>query len=192
MLRKLTLSASLVLALAAGRQAGAFTLWGPLEAWQTADMDYGLRFYYQNVEVDTRLGYIENGGSKNFGEGSRLMTPILTYAFDPTFLEYFGAQGVASVDAAMHVLNALPNASSANLNNFLTDGAQQINYTAQALELLDLKSTVLWLMVEHMGLLGETHVWDLLLRSHYSTPTCDYEYYVVNRNYDPITYNPTE
>jgi hypothetical protein len=192
MLRKLTISAGLFLALAAARQAGAFTLWGPLEAWQTADMDYGQRFYYANVETDTGLGWMENGGPKNFGEGSRLTTPIITYGFDDTFLQYFGAQGVAAVDAAMHVLNGLPNASSANLNNFLTDGAQQVNYTAQALELVDLKSTVLWLMAEHMGLLGETHVWDLLLRAHYGTPACDYEYYVVNRNYDPITYNPTE
>jgi hypothetical protein len=32
----------------------------------------------------------------------------------------------------MQVLNALPSASSANLDNFLTEGAEQINYTAQA------------------------------------------------------------
>jgi hypothetical protein len=191
MLRKLTKSVCLVLALTAAQHAGAFTLWGPLEAWQTADLDYGVRFYYQNVDVSTRLGFQENGGPKNFGEGSRLTTSTLTYGFDNTFLEYFGVDGEKAVEAAMSILNALPSASSANLSKFLTDGNQQFNYTAQALQLLDLKSTVLWLMAEHMGLLGETHVWDLRAREHFSTPTCDYYYYVVNRSYDPVTYDPT-
>jgi len=76
----------------------------------TADLDYGVRFYYQNIDVGTRLGYLENGGPKNFGEGSRLAAPIVTYGFDDTFLEYFGSQGVAAVDSAMKVLNALPSA----------------------------------------------------------------------------------
>ena len=191
MLRKLTKNVCLILCLTASQHADAFTLWGPLEAWQTADLDYGLRFYYQNVDIGTRLGFQENGGPKNFGEGSRLTTPIVTYGFDDTFLEYFGAQGVAAVESAMQVLNALPTASSANLANFLTDGAQQINYTAQAVELMDLKSTVMWLMAQHMGLLGETHVYDLLLRYHSGAAACDYEYYTINRNYDPVTYEPT-
>src|SRR5580658_5627372 len=127
MLRKLTKSVFLVVSLAAAQHVGAFTLWGPLELWQTADLDYGLRFYYQNIDIGTRLGYQENGGPKNFGEGSRLTVPVVTYGFDDTFLEYFGAQGVAAVDSAMLLLNALPTADSANLNNFLTDGAEQIN-----------------------------------------------------------------
>jgi hypothetical protein len=191
MFRKLTKWVCLLLGLAAAQHAGAFTLWGPLEAWQTADLDYGLRFYYQNITVDSGLGYDENGGPKDFGEGSRLTTPILTYAFDATFLEYFGSQGVAAVDSAMKLLNGLPSASSANLANFLTDGNQQVNYTAQALDMLDLKSTVMWLMVEHMGLLGETHVYDLQYRSHYDNAVCDYNYFTVNRSYDPVTYDPT-
>jgi len=194
MLRKLTKSVCLMLGVIAAQHASAFTLWGPIEAWQTTDLDYSnpagsTRYYYFFVEpgFDGR----ENGGPKNFGEGSRLTTPIVTYGFDSTFLSYFGAQGVAAVDSAMQLLNALPTSSAANLNNFLTDGAEQVNYTAQALELLDLKSTVLWMMAEHMGLLGETHVWDLAARAHYDTAACDYEYFVINRNYAPITYDPT-
>jgi hypothetical protein len=191
MLRKITIGMCLLLGLTAAQHAGAFTLWGPLEAWQTGDLDYGDRYFYTVVELLSGLGSTENGGPKNFGEGSRLTTPIVTYGFDATFLDYFGSQGVAAVDSAMQVLNALPSASTANLANFLTDGNQQINYTAQALEMLDLKSTVMWLMAEHMGLLGETHVYDLLQRSHYDNAVCDYEYTVINRNYDPITYNPS-
>ena len=194
MLLKLIKRTCLLLALMVAPHAGAFTLWGPVETWQTTDLDYSnpagsVRYYYFYVEpgFDGR----ENGAPKNFGEGSRLTTPIVTYGFDATFLDYFGAKGEAAVQSAFTVLNALPSASSAKLANYLTDGAEQVNYTAQAMELLDLKSTVLWLMAEHMGLMGETHVWDLAARAHYDTVTCDYEYFVINRNYDPVTYNPT-
>jgi hypothetical protein len=190
MMRKLTNSVLLALGLVAAQHAGAFTLWGPLETWQTADLDYGdPRYYYFFVEPS--LDGIEVGGPKNFGEGSRLTTPIVTYGFDNTFLEYFGQQGVAAVESAMQALNALPSASSANLANFLTEGAVQINYTAQALELYDLKSIVMTLMVEHMGLLGETHIWDLGARAKQGSAVCDYEYFVMNRSYDPVTYEPS-
>ena len=193
MLRKLTIWVCLLLGLAAAQQAGAFTLWGPLEAWQTADLDYGARYFYTSVQLLSGLGSTENGGPKNFGAGSRLTAPIVTYGFDSTFLDYFGAQGVAAVDSAMKLLNGLPSASSANLANFVTDGNEQINYTAQALDMLDLKSTVMWLMVEHMGLLGETHVFDLVQRALVpGGPACDYEYTVIGRNYDPVDYNPTD
>ena len=92
MLRKLTKSVFLALGLTAAQHAGAFTLWGPLEAWQTTDLDYSspagsTRYYYFFVEPS--LDGIENGAPKNFGEGSRLTTPIVTYGFDDTFLQLF-------------------------------------------------------------------------------------------------------
>lgn len=194
-MRKLTKGLLLALGLAAAQHVSAFTLWGPLETWQTPDLDYSNpintpRYYYFFVEPS--LDGLELGGPKNFGEGSRLTTPILTYGFDDTFLDYFGEQGVAAVDSAFQVLNALPSSSSANLDTFLTEGAVQINYTAQALELYDLKSTVLFLMAEHLGLMGETHIFDLGARQLYAaTPACSYDYFVLTRNYDPVTYSPT-
>jgi hypothetical protein len=196
MFRKLTQSVCVLLGLMAARQAGAFVISGPAEAWQLAVMDYSnplgtARYYYQFVDVNTGLGYIEWATTKNIGEGSRLTTPIITYGFDDTFLQYFGVEGEKAVEAAMAVMNALPSASTANLGSFLTTGAQQINYTAQAASLLDIKSTVMWLMIEHMGLLGETHVFDLSLRYKYGPPICAYDYFVINRNYDPVTYDPT-
>jgi hypothetical protein len=191
MFRKLTKSVCLLLGLATLQHASAFTLWGPLEAWQTADLDYGnLRYFYTQVQLLTGLGTTENGGPKVYGAGSRLTTPIVTYGFDSTFLDYFGQQGVAAVDSAMQALNALPSASSANLANFITEGNEPINYTAQALDMLDLKSTVMWLMAEHMGLLGETHVFDLLQRFLVAgTIPCDYNYSVVNYNIDPVSHD---
>jgi len=194
MFGKLIKRACLVLGLTAAQHVGAFTLWGPLESWQTADLDYSnppgsIRYYYWWAA--NSFDIVENGGPKNFGQGSRLTTPIITYGFDNTFETYFGAKGVAAVTAAMNFLNGLPSASSANLNNFPTAGVQQINYTAQALGLLDLKSTVLWMMAEHMGLLGETHIYDMRARVNYGSEACDFEYFVINHNYDPGTYNPS-
>lgn len=172
----------LMVVLAAADRAAAFTIYGPLEAWQTIILDYGTRYYYGND--------IELGGPKNFDEGSRLNVPIITYAYDYTFLKFFGAKGVAAVDSAMNELNNLPAASQVKLSKFPTQGNQVINYTAQALSLTDIKTTVMSLMIEHMGLLGESHVWDLRLRS--PTPvTCEYGYDVILRNYDPATYNPS-
>jgi hypothetical protein len=193
MFRKLTQSVCLLLALAAAPCASAFTVWGPLTTKQTADLDYGLRYYYFYVQLLSGLGTTENGGPQLLGNNSRLTTPIVTYAFDQTFLDYFGAQGVAAVNSAMQVLNSLPPASSANLANFITDQNEQINYTAQALDMLDIKSTVLWLMVEHMGLLGETHVYDLLQRFQLAgPPACLYQYEVTGDNTDPVTLSPSD
>jgi hypothetical protein len=180
-LRLLNKSLGLALACAAIQSASAFSVFGPAETWQVPTLDYVTRYYYGDAS--------ELGGPKNFGEGSRINTPIVTYGYDITFLTYFGAKGVAAVDSAMAVLNALPAASSANLSRFLMQGNQQINYTAQALGLSDLKSTVLSIMLEHMGLNGETHVWDLHARIPVATPTpCIFDYVTINRNYDPATF----
>src|ERR1035438_870446 len=93
----------LIMILAAVR-VSAFTVWGPKEAWQTADMSYGVRYAYQytlfpNLPVSSWATLMtELGGSKNFGEGSRLNVPIITYAYDYTFLSYFGVEGMKAVD----------------------------------------------------------------------------------------------
>jgi hypothetical protein len=173
----------MMLGLAAIQHASAFSIFGPAETWQSTTLDYQTRYYYGNDS--------EIGGPKNFGEGSRLNVPILTYGYDYTFLTYFGAKGVAAVDSAMAEMNSLPTASRAKLSKFLTQDNQAINYTAQALALTDIKSIVMSLMLEHMGLIGETHVWDLHARVAQPSTTCEFMYAVINRNYDPVTYNPS-
>ncbi|MGP8198896.1 MAG: hypothetical protein ACLQU4_05270 [Limisphaerales bacterium] len=192
----------LTLGVVAACSASGFSLWGPAETWQTQDLDYGIRYlpYFPAPNLIengvTGLAIPENvelGGTKNISEGARLNVPIITYGFDYTFLSYFGAQGVAAVDSAFAVLNGLPSASSANLKTFITQGNQQINYSAAAMRMLDIKSTVLWLMMEHMGLIGETHTYDLNERQAVigSTATCDFYYVVLQRNFDPTTYDPS-
>src|SRR5688500_18829102 len=88
---------TLVVFTLAMRPASAFSLGGPLsgdpggEAWQTV-----------------RIGYSDSGtglnGSlmspKNLTHEYRRNVPVLTYAFDPTFINYFGTTGIAAVHAA--------------------------------------------------------------------------------------------
>jgi hypothetical protein len=198
MLRHLKILSGVLLAASAVEQASAFTIWGPTESWQTAALCYGTRYWYspgitvgQEPATPGGMTYTEQGGSKNYKEGARLNVPIITYAYDFNFLNYFGTDGVKAVDAAFAVLNKLPAASSASadLTEFIQQGNQQMNYTARALEMLDLKSTVLQLMIEHMGLLGETHVYDLVGPT---IGTCgSRQYQVAVRNFDPITWNPS-
>ncbi len=199
MLRNLRTLSGLFLGMAVAPQAWAFTIWGPLETFQTAGLSYGTRYYYspnvsglnQDLSVPGNVPYVEQGGPKNYGEGSRLNSAIITYGYDYTFLNFYGTEGVKAVDAAFAILNRLPTVSgaSADLSEFVTEGNQQINYTARALSMLDLKSTVLQIMIEHMGLLGETHVFDLFGRQ--VVTGCIATYQVAVRNYDPITWNPS-
>jgi hypothetical protein len=187
-----------MLGMVAVQQGLAFTLWGPAETWQTTALAYLTRYFYAPVPspydqppaTPGNVPYTELGGPKNIQQGSRLNVAVITYGCDSAFLDYYGEDGAKAVDAAFAILNNLPKVSdaSANLTEFITDGNQQINYTARALSMLDLKSVILQIMIEHMGLLGETHVFDLLGDGG----TCGAMYYQVGvRNFDPITWNPT-
>lgn len=189
----------LMLVMVVVQQGLAFTLWGPQEtAWQTTALSYMTRYFYAPVPspyssppaTPGNVPYTELGGPKYITQGSRLNVAVITYGCDASFLSYYGTDGVKAVDAAFAILNKLPKASdaSANLTEFITDGNEQINYTARALSMLDLKSVILQIMIEHMGLLGETHVFDLLGQGG----SCGAAYYQVGvRNFDPITWNPS-
>lgn len=208
MTRNLKILVCLLLGMTAAGHAFGFSMWGPTETWQTQDLDYGIRYLpmlpLPDGTIDEVLGpgsiaafNTELGGTKNLGEGSRLNVPIITYAYDSTFLNYFGTKGEAAIDSAFAVLNGLPDASTvgSKMTGFLTTGNQQVNYTAEALRMIDLKSIVLWLMMEHMGLIGETHTYDLRERVADSTAgaaTCSFYYVIFQRNFDPVTYNPSE
>src|SRR4051812_38687706 len=159
-------------ALIIAQSASAFTLLGPLESWQTADLDYASRRIQGGAEI---------GGPKNLGDEWRLNTPIITYGFDHTFLDYFGSNGVKAVDSAFAVFNRLPRVSrtSADLSEYLTEGNQRINQSAEALHLLDLKSQTMWLIIEHMGLMAETHTFDLRQRIAQPAGACQFDYVII-------------
>ncbi len=185
MLRHITKVCCLILLVSGTQRASAFSLLGDYEAWQQPVVSF-------RVVQFTRA---QLGGSRNLGEEYRLNTPVITYGFESSFLDYFGSNGVRAVDQAFAILNKLPNVSKASreLTEFLTDDAQRTVETAVALNLLDVKSETLGLMLEHMGLYGEEHVFDLRSRGvpGGSPPPCTFFYTVIVRNFDPVTYEPS-
>src|ERR1039458_7197429 len=137
--------------LAAGLPAAhAFVLGGPInEAWQVQDLGYALPGDLM--------------APKNIGEDYRRNTPVIYYAFDETFLDFFGSNGVWAVDQAFAILNNLTNASSysADLSEIPLE-ARRFNQTAGALNLIDMKSAVLATMMEQLGLADALrYIWTL-------------------------------
>lgn len=154
--------------------AHAFSMLGPFTPWQTSALGYNL--------VAT-----EAGGPMDIGEDYRLTLPVITYGFDESFLTFFGTAGVTAVDNAFAILNNLPAASQINLANYPPGNAALVNFQAQALGIRDLKSTVLSLMVEQLGLANPVrYAWTLrdLQPNANNTAT---NYWVVRRNFDPFS-----
>ncbi|MFO1513081.1 MAG: hypothetical protein U1F83_09250 [Verrucomicrobiota bacterium] len=170
---KTILRISLALGLFAGG-AHAFSLLGPYDTWMQPTNGFHLP------------GDI--GGPMNLGEEYRWNVPVLTYTFDPSFLDYFGSNGVAAVEQAIEILNHLPPASQLDPANYPPE-ATRWNYSAQALNLTNVKSKTLAVLLEQLGLTQPTrHAFDV----H------DFEFVggnpvaqIVIRNFDPITFAPT-
>jgi hypothetical protein len=163
--------------LAAGLPAAqAFSLLGPptAEAWQVHDLGYQL--------------LIDIGGPMNIGEDYRRNTPVLYYALDETFVGFFGSNGVWAVDQAFNIMNSLTNVSSysADLSEIPLE-AMRPNPTAGALNLMDLKSEVLHLMVEQMGL-ADAIRWTWTLHDRVAGANCPVgnQYLVTRRNFDIV------
>ena len=101
--------------------------------------------------------------ANNIGEEYRWNTPLLTYAYDESFLSYFGSNGVVAVDNAIRMLNAIPPVSqirtnyppvdrkAPNLWNFPTRPDRYHGRAASA-RLLDIKSHALAELFSYMGL----------------------------------------
>ena len=52
----------------------------------------------------------------NLGEEYRWNSPIVTYSYDESFLNYFGSNGVVAIEKGMDILNSIPSASSIKTN----------------------------------------------------------------------------
>ncbi|MCX7872618.1 MAG: hypothetical protein N2487_04975 [Verrucomicrobiae bacterium] len=166
----------LMVPLAAIRLCG-FSLLGPFDTWQAANIGYQLP--------------MDIGGPMNLAEEYRWDVPVVVYAFDATFLNYFGQRGIEEVDKAFAILNALPPVSqmSSNLTEFPLE-SRRINYAAQSLGIIDLKSTILGFIVEAMGLADPIrYSWCLRARGTYTVGGQTYtNYLVIKRNFDPVTW----
>src|SRR5439155_2948044 len=125
-LKKLRLCLALALWLVAGGASHAFSLLGPTPDWQTLRRGYDAGTF----------------GPMTIGEEWRWNVPVVYYGFDDSFLGYFGNKGAQEVDKAFAILNSLPPLSTVNLNDYPLD-TRRSNPRAQALNLLDLKSTML-------------------------------------------------
>ncbi|EEF62035.1 hypothetical protein [Pedosphaera parvula] len=158
----LSLSLSLV-------HAPAFSLLGPFAPWMDPVESY-------------HDGTI--GGPMNLGEEYRWNVPVVTYAYDQSFVQYFGSNGVAAVDSAMKILNDLPPASALAPSNY-PFSTLRVNFAAQSSSLFDIKSITLSHMLEQMGLASpERFVFCL---RNYSEANNTTNYNVITRNFDPIT-----
>ncbi len=173
MLRFLGRVAWMGLLLAGLPTAQAFVTIGPAnEAYQVADLGYMVP------------GRGDIGAPKNIGEDYRRTMPVLYYAFDESFLDYFGSNGVYAVDQAFAILNGLTNVSSysADLSEVPLE-ATRFNQQAGALNLIDLKSAVLGVMVEQLGLANPLrYVWGLHDRIVGANCPIGNQYLVVKRN----------
>jgi hypothetical protein len=94
----------IILFWAGANSAFAFALLGPFAPWMTAQLSYQDGFSI--------------GGPMDIGQGYRWNVPVVTYGYDPSFIEYFGTNGVAAVEAAIQILNDVPPASSVVLTNY--------------------------------------------------------------------------
>ena len=182
--------------LACANTARAFSLLGAgFPAWQTADYD-GVALAY-NEPGDL-------GGPRRVNEGYRWNLPVITYAFDQSFISYFGLDGVRAVEEAIAVYKELP-----PMNKITTDGFSFFingeivptrttleNGEARLLGLLDVKSTAMHYLIEELGLAEpERYAWELGSRETVNLPgppDPDFTNYIVlNLNFDPITLRPT-
>ena len=165
-------------------RASAFSLLGPYDAWQVTALGY-------NLPGDI-------GGPKSPPEGYRWNIPTITYAFDPTFIHYFGINGMLEVDKAMKIFNDLPAFSSiTNDGSSLyidgepvpTDVNGPPNFGAGIAGVLDLKSWAMGLVIEELGL-AEPERWAWTIRGRAPFPGTT-NYGVIMLNYDPITLQPS-
>jgi hypothetical protein len=172
-------------------QARAFALLGPYEQWMQSSNNFrvSINFFPVNFDnapsvqtvgaatvfYDGMPGYI--GGPMSISNEYRWNTPVVTYGFDPSFLNYFGTNGVAAVKNAIAVLNDLPEASSLIPTNYPLN-SELVNLCAATQSLYDLKSVTLSLLLEQLGLasparstfvLKELSSLDLVMRNYDST-----------------------
>jgi len=172
---------------------GAFSLLGPFPAWQLAAYS-GLQLDYNQPD--------DIGGPMRVNEGYRWNIPVIYYAFDQSFINYFGPNGIAAVNQAIATFNNLP-----PMDQIFTDGfsfflngeivptrTTLVNGTAQQIGLLDVKSVAMHMLIEELGLAEpERYTWALGSRDVVTVPNgTDFTNYIVlNLNFDPITLRPT-
>jgi hypothetical protein len=181
---KCTFSLALALVFGATQVSQGFSLMGPFNPLYQLD-GFGGR--------PQGLGYSlagDIGGPQVINAGYRWNVKTIHYAFDHSFITFFGTNGIAAIEQAIAILNALPSASqmTCELKEFPLH-TRRVNFRAQRLGLFDIKSHALSFMMEEMGLANPGRfVWGLRARDVVQQTTF---YSVVKLNYDPCTLFPS-
>lgn len=175
----------------------AFSLLGPWAAWQVNTLSYQLG----TVIVGGDPVYERDpGGPMGLREGYRQNIPVLTYAFDKTFMETFGEEGIAEVERAFETINTTFREMYSSEDYLETVPTQitRYNYRAMSLGLLDIYSMTLGSLTERLGLASpERFCWtlrDVFVSGDVTDPNGNVvpdEYYTIRRNYDPVTLETT-
>lgn len=166
--------------------AQAFSLLGPWATWQTTDLGYQIDTVDDSIDWDA-------GGPMNLKEGYRWNIPVMTYAFDKSFMDYYGEKGVEEVERAVATINDTfaHMYKDDNYLDTIPTGVARYNYRASALGLVDLYSEVLSHLTEKLGIgPAERYCWTL----RNATPPTDDSigmYYTIRRSFDPETLEPT-
>jgi hypothetical protein len=160
-----------------------FALLGPRDTWQANNLGY-----------DPQGDNGDLGGPKNLGEEWRWTYSPITYAFDDTFINYFGTNGIAAVEDAIalynrELTNSLAGMTDAQLRAKPLD-TKRVHPTAQALGVLDMKSYTMGMLAEQLGLAGAVR-WTWALRDRQIFTGQVTNYLVIQRNFDPFTLKPS-
>ncbi|MBI3880974.1 MAG: hypothetical protein HY301_13060 [Verrucomicrobia bacterium] len=167
----------LLMQLAGAGVVQGFSLLGPFQPW---------------MNTNTFLANDQFGGPMEVDKGYRWIFPVVTYGFTPEFVQHFGTQGVAAVDAAAAILNSLPPASEINPTNFPLD-VRRVNFAASVQSALDLKSHALGIFINTLGLGPPVEAIFMVNGLFPPTNAVGYTNYpVVQRNYDPLTGLPSD
>lgn len=132
------------------------------------------------------------GGPMFLNEAYRWNVPVIYYGFDQAFVDYFGEPGIEAVRSAFAILNALPPASEMS-TNLVEFPLHTKAHNSDANNLLDIKSHVLPLLLEQLGLANpERFTWGLRNRSvDANQGQMQTNYSVLQMNYDPVTWRPS-
>ena len=127
--------------------------------------------------------------------------PHFVYSFDASFANYFGTEGMDAVDEAMGVLNDFfvnedyQGMSQLNLTKHGFAGnynTSWINTTAQNAQIIDIKSLVLGMLVDQLGI-GNPYRWAFSITGTTSNVLNSQVIFETRlRNFDPTTYQPTD
>lgn len=164
--------------------ARAFSLMGPYGNWAAPTNSY-------------RMGW-DVGGPVDINEGYRWNVPVVTYGFDQSFLMCFGTEGVSAVEQAIQIFNDLRAASAMVLTNSGMN-TRWPNYTANAQNLLDLRSAAMAILIEQLGLAEPErsvfvlHRWDPSVSSldEAAWPQGSIPEFIWRRNFDPESLSAT-